>query len=48
MKTNKLRVVIRLCLLIFALVGFVANVAAGTLSAFGWNDFVMMLSLIHI
>ena len=45
MKTNKLRVAIPLCLLIFALAGFVANVAAGTLSAFGWNDFVMMCPL---
>lgn len=45
MKTNKLRVAIPLCLLVFALVGFVANIAAGTLSAFGWNDLVMMCPL---
>lgn len=45
MKTSKLRVVIPLCLLVFALVGFVANIAVGTFSAFGWDDAALMCPL---
>lgn len=45
MKSSLLRIVIPVCLLALALVGFVANIAAGTLSAFGWNDLVMMCPL---
>ena len=45
MKSSLLRIVIPACLLALALAGFVANIAAGTLSAFGWSDLVMMCPL---
>lgn len=45
MKSSLLRIAIPACLLALALIGFVANIAAGTLSAFGWNDLAMMCPL---
>ena len=45
MKSAKLHVIIPLCILAFALVAFLAHFAAGTLSAFGINDIIMMCPL---
>ena len=45
MKSAKLHVIIPLCIVAFALVAFLSHFAAGTLSAFGINDIIMICPL---
>lgn len=45
MKSSKIRTLIPLIILGLAFVAFIANVALGTFSGFGWGDFVLMCPL---
>ena len=48
MKAKTLRVVIPLAVMAVIAVGFYLNTGVGTLSAIGWADVSLLLSLIHI
>ena len=42
MGSKKLRVIVPIAILVLAAVGFAAGLQTGTLSAFGWNDLVLL------
>lgn len=45
MKTQKIRLITTLAVLLIIVIGFVANLSIGTLSAIGWEDIVLLCPL---